>query len=108
MSCSPTSPIVGNELFPAEQARIVQLLVEQVEVQEDALEVRIRAEGWRASSASCARGREEGCMTWGVENETGWLHARRAHSIRFQRRGGRKRIVTPDGSELVPRSKAAA
>jgi site-specific DNA recombinase len=36
---------VWNELFPAEQARIVQLLVERIEVQEDALEVRIRAEG---------------------------------------------------------------
>jgi hypothetical protein len=37
--------IVWNELFPAEQARIVQLLVERVDVQEVALEVRIRAEG---------------------------------------------------------------
>jgi site-specific DNA recombinase len=36
---------VWNELFPAEQARIVQLLVERVDVREDALEVRIRAEG---------------------------------------------------------------
>jgi len=36
---------VWNELFPAEQARIVQLLVERVEVQEGALEVRIRAQG---------------------------------------------------------------
>jgi site-specific DNA recombinase len=36
---------VWNELFPAEQARIVQLLVERVDVQEHALEVRIRAEG---------------------------------------------------------------
>jgi site-specific DNA recombinase len=36
---------VWNELFPAEQARIVQLLVERVDVQVDALEVRIRAEG---------------------------------------------------------------
>jgi site-specific DNA recombinase len=36
---------VWNELFPAEQARIVQLLVERVDVQEDALEVRVRAEG---------------------------------------------------------------
>jgi DNA invertase Pin-like site-specific DNA recombinase len=36
---------VWNELFPAEQARIVQLLVQRVDVQEDALEVRIRAEG---------------------------------------------------------------
>ena len=36
---------VWSELFPAEQARIVQLLVERVDVQADALEVRIRAEG---------------------------------------------------------------
>ena len=36
---------VWSELFPAEQARIVQLLVERVDVQEDALELRIRAEG---------------------------------------------------------------
>ena len=36
---------VWNELFPAEQARIVQLFVERVDVQEDALEVRIRAQG---------------------------------------------------------------
>ena len=34
-----------DQLFPVEQARIVQLLVERVDVQEDALEVRIRAEG---------------------------------------------------------------
>jgi site-specific DNA recombinase len=36
---------VWGELFPTEQARIVQLLVERVDVQENALEVRIRAEG---------------------------------------------------------------
>jgi hypothetical protein len=36
---------VWSELFPAEQARLVQLLVERVDVQENALEVRIRAEG---------------------------------------------------------------
>ena len=36
---------VWNELFPAEQARVVQLLVERVDVQENALEVRIRAQG---------------------------------------------------------------
>jgi site-specific DNA recombinase len=37
--------MVWSELFPAEQARIVQLLVERVDVREAALEVRIRAEG---------------------------------------------------------------
>jgi hypothetical protein len=36
---------VWSELFPAEQARIVQLLVERVDLQEEAIEVRIMAEG---------------------------------------------------------------
>jgi hypothetical protein len=36
---------VWNELFPVEQARVVQLLVERVDVREEAIEVRIRAEG---------------------------------------------------------------
>jgi hypothetical protein len=36
---------VWDELFPAEQARIVQLLVERVDVQEGVIEVLIRAEG---------------------------------------------------------------
>ena len=36
---------VWNDLFSAEQARIVQLLVQRVDVQDNALEVRIRAEG---------------------------------------------------------------
>jgi site-specific DNA recombinase len=36
---------VWNELFPAEQARIVQLLVERVDVLDDVIELRIRAEG---------------------------------------------------------------
>jgi site-specific DNA recombinase len=37
--------MVWSELFPAEQCRIVQLLVERVDVREDAVEVRIRAQG---------------------------------------------------------------
>ena len=36
---------VWTELLPVEQARIVQLLVGRVDVQKDALEVRIRTEG---------------------------------------------------------------
>ncbi len=34
-----------DELFPAEQARIVQLLVERVEIAEDGLDIRLRAAG---------------------------------------------------------------
>ncbi|MCZ6806323.1 MAG: recombinase family protein [Deltaproteobacteria bacterium] len=37
-----------DELFPAEQARIVKLLVERVEVREDGLEVRLRCDGIRS------------------------------------------------------------
>jgi hypothetical protein len=34
-----------NELFPAEQARIVQLLVERVDVSTDGADIRLRTEG---------------------------------------------------------------
>jgi hypothetical protein len=34
-----------DELFPAEQARIVQLLVERVDVRTDGLDLRLRIDG---------------------------------------------------------------
>ena len=34
-----------DELFPAEQARIVQLLVERVDVSPDGVDIRLRTEG---------------------------------------------------------------
>src|SRR5512132_4086791 len=34
-----------DELFPAEQARIVRLLVERIDLSPDSIEVRLRAEG---------------------------------------------------------------
>ena len=37
-----------DELFPAEQARIIRLLVERVDVSTDGIDVRLRAEGLRA------------------------------------------------------------
>ncbi len=39
---------VWDELFPAEQTRIVQLLVERVEVQPEGIELRLRSEGLRS------------------------------------------------------------
>jgi site-specific DNA recombinase len=36
-----------DELFPAEQARILELFVERVDVQEDAVEIRFRVDGLR-------------------------------------------------------------
>ena len=35
----------GNELFPAEQARIVQLLVERVDVGVDGISIALRTDG---------------------------------------------------------------
>jgi site-specific DNA recombinase len=39
---------IWDELFPAEQSRIVRLLVERVDVRSDGLEVRLRADGLRS------------------------------------------------------------
>jgi Recombinase zinc beta ribbon domain len=94
---------VWNELFPAEQARILQLMVERVDVQEDALEVRIRTEG-EPGRGIAAAGREEGSMK-GVESRLDGSTLVVRIPMRFQRRGGRKRIVAPDGSELMPATK---
>ncbi len=49
---------VWDELFPAEQARIVQLLVERVEVGPDGLAVRLRSDGLRSLVAEIGAGRE--------------------------------------------------
>jgi len=48
-----------DELFPAEQARIVQLLIEQITVQPDGVQIALRADGlhalldeWRGTTAA--------------------------------------------------------
>lgn len=50
-----------NQLFPAEQARIVELLVERVELQSDAIDLRLRVEGLTSlcSELRCAGARPE-------------------------------------------------
>jgi site-specific DNA recombinase len=49
---------VWDELFPAEQARIVQLLIERVEVHPDSLHVRFYADGLRSLVAEIGGGDE--------------------------------------------------
>jgi hypothetical protein len=44
-------------------------------------------------------------MTQGIETRLDGSTLVVRIPMRFQRRGGRKRIVTPDGSELAPNSK---
>jgi len=49
---------VWTELFPAEQARIVQLLIERIDVREDGLELRLRTDGLRSLVAELQQGAE--------------------------------------------------
>jgi hypothetical protein len=48
---------VWDELFPAEQARIMQLLVERVDVRENGLLVHLRAQGLPSLVAELQQGR---------------------------------------------------
>jgi hypothetical protein len=50
---------VWDELFPAEQARIIQLLVERVEVHPDGLEVKLRVDGLQTLAADLRTGQAE-------------------------------------------------
>jgi hypothetical protein len=43
-----------DELFPAEQARVLQLLVERVEVHPDGLDLRFRVDGLQTLAADIA------------------------------------------------------
>lgn len=45
-----------NELFPAEQARIVELLVERVDLQPDGIDLRLRVEGLTSLCSELRRG----------------------------------------------------
>ena len=47
-----------DELFPAEQARIVRLLVERIDLAPDGMQVRLRAEGLQTLVEELRRGRD--------------------------------------------------
>ena len=84
-----------DELFPAEQARIVALLVERVDIGTDGLNVRLRMDG----SAGCARdaGRRHGRsrMTRATPiPDTVTLQV----PFRVVKHGGRKEVQLPDGA----------
>jgi site-specific DNA recombinase len=49
---------VWDELFPAEQTRIVQLLVERVEVKADGIDLRLRSDGLRSLVTAVGAGRD--------------------------------------------------
>ena len=92
-----------DELFPAEQARIVQLLVERVDIGESGVTLRLRTEGLTSLVQELRAG--------AVRHEAGGMSAaaRIASSedgrtvtvelpLAFRKRGGRKQVVSPAGA----------
>ena len=91
-----------DELFPAEQARIVQLLVERVDVSLDGVDIRLRTEGLTNLIADLNAVRPEA----GGQRDG---RSRRSTSdgrtitvrvpISIRKRGGRKLVLAPDGTK---------
>ena len=50
---------IWDELFPAEQARILQLLVERVDVHPDRLDLQLRVDGLQTLVADLRAGKPE-------------------------------------------------
>ena len=90
-----------DELFPAEQARIVQLLVERVDVRMHGVEVRLRPNGLGGLVREVAGSRRARVKraTLSADGETITVHI----PMTFRKRGGRKLVVTPDGAAWAPR-----
>ena len=90
------------ELFPAEQARIIQLLIERVDIGTDGLKLRFRDKGHYPDGG---RGRKHGgqdpescCMTEQTVTVT--------VPFAVRKRGGRKLVITPDGVTAAPAPRA--
>ena len=90
-----------DELFPAEQARIVQLLVERVDVSPDGADIRLRTEGLTNLVADL-RADQTGIPEGGVMTEPNPTGDGRTVTVRvpisIRRRGGRKLVLAPDGT----------
>ena len=88
-----------EELFPAEQARIVQLLVERVDVDVDGISIQLRTEGESAaSSPRCGlncRGQLDGRNPTAPNATNITVRV----PLAMKKRGGRKLVVSPPGHE---------
>ena len=73
----------GDHPFTTEQARIVQRLVERVDVLDDALQVRIRAEGLASFMGELRQQAKGKRYDAGHRDETGPRNARRADPDTF-------------------------
>jgi hypothetical protein len=85
-----------DELFPAEQARIVALLVERVDIGAEGFNVRLRVDGLWQSRARDAVGqhRSSGMTRASPIPETVTLHV----PFRIVKPGGRKEMHLPEGT----------
>ena len=92
---------IWDELFPAEQARIVQLLVERVDVSLDGVAIRLRTSGIASLIAdlrTMAAPREGGVMSGAEISRDGSTLTVRV-PLTFRKRGGRKLVIAPNGSD---------
>ena len=92
-----------DELFPAEQARIVQLLVERVDVGVDGLEIhlagpkalRTPSVNWPASLGAASGGMSDPKV---ASDDV----VRFSVPFAIRKRGGRKLVLVPGGTDTVP------
>ena len=95
-----------DELFPAEQARIVQMLVERVDVAVDGLDIRLRVDGFRhlAAELDAERlGETRSGMTVQVADRVDKAGAtlKIRVPLTIRKRGGRKRVIAPPQAKPV-------
>jgi hypothetical protein len=83
--------VLWDELFPGEQTRIVELLVESVVVEEKGIVLTFRANGLR-SLALESRGAEQTGAAAGQAGDAVTIRI----PMEFKRRGGRKEIIVPE------------
>jgi len=86
---------VWDELFPAEQERVVRLLVKEAVLSPDGLDIQIRTNGLRSVVAEL---RDGGQAAGPADDDTLNIHV----PMEFKRRGGRKEIVLPPDAHTTP------
>ena len=101
---------VWDELYPAEQARILRLLIERIDVAPDGISVTLHAAGIRSLVAELAD--QEAARSGRVRTLAGGRRVMTERAalevdtltiripMRLQRRGGRKLIMTPEGAAV--------
>jgi hypothetical protein len=85
-----------DELFPAEQARILQLIIKRIVVHPDKIQISYLPMGMRALVLQIA---PKATFKEGKMDEDAVITVE--IPVKFSSKGGRKRIVTPDGRDIV-------